>query len=221
MDDTQNKDKDKDGQKDKLVNETLVYCDVETNNLSGNVLLQVSANSKDRVFDIYCTPTQFLGSDCERITGLYALNGNLYKRGRKLYTFPVRTALEKFKDFIESFETDVIIVCFNCFGFDAKVLIKHFDKVGLSLPSNLTKFADPLPSFRKILKGDHIENFRLSTLCDYYSIDSLKEIHNAKFDSQALEDLCNKVSEIKDISLEALFKNYTKPIDYFQSQLKK
>ena len=200
-----------------LTDDVLVYFDIETSNLLGNTLLQISCSSQDREFDVYCEPTSFLNKHCQAITGLYNIGNKLFKNGRRLCTFPVKEALQKFKDFIESFDKNVVLVAHNCFGFDAKIISKHFNNYALTLPRNLTKFADPLPALKKLLKTEKIENFRLTTLCRFFDIE-LFEAHNSKFDTKALQMLCEKIMKCKDLSIDLFFTGYVKPVSHFENQ---
>ena len=196
---------------------TLVYCDLETSDLSANILLQIACNSKGRNFNIYCSPTGDLPHFCTQLTGLYCVNNKLYKNGRQLPTYPVEAALNKFSEFIESFKSPVTLVCFNNFGFDAKVLVKHFLKTNSILPKNLTHFADPLPAFKKLLKTEKVENFKLGTLCKHFEV-SLIEAHDARYDSLSLQTLCEKVTNQRNISMITFLDKYIKPLDHFLQQ---
>jgi hypothetical protein len=110
---------------------TLVYCDLETSDLRANVLLQIACNSKNKDLNLSCSPTGYLSPFCTNLAGLYSSNRNLYKKGRKLSTLTFEQALFKFKQFIGSYNTPVTLVCFNNFGFDAKVLsLTFFAKSG-------------------------------------------------------------------------------------------
>ena len=196
---------------------TLVYCDLETSDLRANVLLQIACNSKNKDLNLSCSPTGYLSPFCTNLAGLYSSNRNLYKKGRKLSTFTVEQALFKFKQFIESYDTPVTLVCFNNFGFDAKVLVRHFLQKSVPLPSNLTHFADPLPAFKRLLKTEKLTNFKLGTLCTHFDV-SLIEAHDAKFDSLSLQVLCEKVSEQRNLTVVDFLDKYVKPVDHFIKQ---
>ncbi len=71
---------------------TLVYCDLETSDLRANVLLQIACNSKNKDLNLYCSPTGYLSPFCTNLTGLYSINGNLYKKGRKIIDFYSRAS---------------------------------------------------------------------------------------------------------------------------------
>ena len=111
-------------------------------------------------------------------------------------------------------------MCYNNFGFDAKVIIKHFLRTNTPLPKNLLKFADPLPAFKKLLKQEKVENFRLGTLCTLFGV-KLDNAHDAVYDSLALEQLCDAVTKQRNISIETFFDKYIKPVEHFLKQIQK
>ena len=196
--------------------ETLIYCDIETSDLTGKVLLQIACSTPTKNFNIYCKPTGYLNKTCEQITGLYCIRNELFKNGRKLPTCTVEQALIEFKKFIESFDNKVILVFYNAFGFDVKILTKHFYKSNVALPHNLTKYADSFPSLKRLLKKEQIENFKLSTLCDLFEV-PLLNAHDATSDSHSLRLLCEKIMKQKEISVNIFFDKYVKPVSYFEN----
>jgi DNA polymerase-3 subunit epsilon len=202
-------------EKEKII---FVYIDIETDALRANKLLQIAAVTEDnRQFSLHINPNADLPLNCTNITGLYFYRNNLYKNGRLLPSVTVRRALYAFKDWIIRLNHKVHLVGHNIFAFDIKVLIKHYMRLKIQLPSNIVNIHDTLPVFRKNIKETEIEDHKLGTLATFLKIE-LKHPHDALYDSIALKDICETFIKGKEIELYDLLKTYEKPLQFFIKQ---
>ena len=194
---------------------TYVYADIETESLRADRLLQIAAvTSQGETFSIYINPNRELPYSCAQITGLYFTNGNLYKNGRLLRTWPIRYSLIQFKNWLDSLEKPVHLVFHNAFGFDIRILIKYYHKVGVDFPISVVFIHDTLPAFRKYLKEKIIENFKLGEIAAHLGI-TLTDAHNAIKDAECLKEICEKFSKDNSIETEQFLDTYKKPIVHF------
>ena len=196
----------------------LVYIDIETDTIRASKLLQLAAVTEDNnSFSLHINPRCDLPLSCTNVTGLYYYRNNLYKNGRLLPSVSVRKALYEFKKWIFQLNKKVNLVGHNIFAFDIKILIKHFMKQNIQLPSNLNIVFDTLPVFRKQIKETEIKDHKLSSLAEHLNL-QFDNPHDALCDSIILKQICETYIKSKEISLEDLLKAYQKPITFFTKQ---
>ena len=194
---------------------TYVYADIETESLRADRLLQIAAiTSEGETFSIYINPNKELPYSCAQITGLYFSNGNLYKNGRLLRAWPIRYSLIQFKNWLENLEKPVHLVFHNAFGFDVRILIRYYYKVGIDFPISVVFIHDTLPAFRKYLKEKVLESFKLGEIAAHLDIE-LIDAHNAIKDANCLKEICEKFSKDNNIEIEKFLDTYKKPIVHF------
>lgn len=202
--------------KDKPV---FVYADLETDNLRGDLLLQISAFTSDNSFSVYINPHKELPKDCTQITGLSFTKGSLYKNGKLLFPLQIHNALRLFNKFLQQLGKNVHLVFHNAFGFDARVLLKHYSRQKIDLPSNVVLIHDSLPALRKKIKSDEayeksITDFKLSSIGKFLGI-QIEDLHNAYSDSILLKLICESYSTKLGITVEQLLDQYHKPPSFF------
>ena len=194
---------------------TRVYLDLESEDLSGNVLLQISLISeKGETFNIYINPHKELSYHCFRFTNLHFYQGNLYKRNLKVESVNIFTALKELKTWLENLKSDVSIVAYNGMGFDNAVLVKHFKLQNIEFPSCVKIFEDPLPCLKKHFKANKPENFKLETIAKIFNVELL-DAHNSIDDSNCLKKICEQFCKLNSISIEEFLKPYSKSADHY------
>ena len=195
-----------------------VYIDIETDTIRANKLLQIAAVTEDnRRFTLHINPRTELPLNCTNITGLYYHRENLYKNGRLLPSVSIKKALFAFKKWISQLNRKVHLIGHNIFAFDIKILIKHFMRQRIQLPTNIDIIYDTLPVFRKQIKETEIKDHRLGSLAAHLKI-KFENPHDALMDSLALKEICEVFIKQKEIQLEDLLKTYQKPMSFFIKQ---
>ncbi|XP_046714542.1 DNA polymerase III PolC-type isoform X2 [Silurus meridionalis] len=103
--------------------ETLVFFDLETTGL--NIyecdIVQLSAISGERTFNVYIFPRCPIDPGSSRVTGLTTHSQTLLLHGQPVQTVPLREALNGFISFLKTFSRPVL-VGHNCKRFDCPVL---------------------------------------------------------------------------------------------------
>jgi len=130
-----------------------------------------------------------------------------------------RRALISYRNWLEAFGQPVVLVFHNGFSFDIHILLRHFLRLKVEPPSNVTFICDTLPTFRKLISTREIENFKLASLAKFVKIE-FKFAHDALFDSDILAKICLKFAKTADISLETLCSHYKKPFKDFVKKAK-
>jgi DNA polymerase III alpha subunit (gram-positive type) len=173
----------------------IVYSDIETDSLFGNILLQIAAVTEDgETFNIHINPHENLPVQCSNITGLYYFKKNLYKNGRLVPSVSIRKGLRSFRDWILAFKQPVVLVFHNGFSFDIKVLLRTYMKLNVKFPENVSFISDTLPAFRKFTKNSNLKDHKLLTLADFTKV-KLENAHDALADSQALKNICDNFTK--------------------------
>lgn len=192
-----------------------VFADIETDGLRVDRLLQIAAvTEQNDSFNVYINPRADLPLSCTNLCGLYYFKGNLHKDGKLLPSVGVRTALLRFKDWIEKLEQEITLVFHNGFSFDCYVLAKYFIKFKVEIPRNVKQIGDTLPSFRKHLKEPELLNHRLTSLAVFFDLD-FPGAHDALQDSKILKAICEKAAIKTDKTLADLLEEYCKKFSYF------
>ena len=123
-------------------------------------------------------------------------SGKLFHQGRPVSALSIEEGLNMFKNWLSSFEKDVILVGHNVKAFDMKHLIRHARNTGIDFPF-LAGFVDTLPLFKSL----HPENSSHSQEALYQKIiGGTYDAHNSLCDVIALCTLLNhSVSNIRSL----------------------
>ena len=194
-----------------------VYLDIETLDLTGKVLLQISAVTEDNNrFNVYINPPLKTNKG-NNITQLFAYNGNLYKKGRLLPSFPLQDALKLFRHWISEF-SDVRICAFNGFGFDFRILIWFFHKSQIDFPPNILNLCDPLPAIKRKLHSI-VPGYRLAEIATHYKIEN-SDPHNGLSDAVCLKNICDAFTKDCDSDLTTILTPNSKSIEHYLQKIK-
>jgi DNA polymerase III alpha subunit (gram-positive type) len=199
-----------------------VFLDLETEDLSAKTLLQISAISENNIeFNAFINPGKTLSQHCFRFTQLHFSKGDLFRNGEKVTSLDERTALNRFKTYLENLKTNISLVAFNGLGFDNAVLIKHFQLSNIDFPQCVKAFEDPLPCLKKHFKSNKPENFKLGTLAKIFKV-PLICAHDSRDDSKCLKEICEAFCKENSVTLENFLKPYLKqPGHYLNKKVQK
>ncbi len=179
----------------------ITYFDVEYANARNKTICQIGLHCKDYesgedIFppqSLYVNPEDGFDENCIKI---HRITPSAVKSAP---SFPNVWAS------IEKFFTNAIIVGHNVAGADLDALIKNLNRYGLDVPMiyyictyDLAK--DCVPSFS-------VENYKLSTLCDYFGIEIVKE-HDALSDMIASKVLFEILVDKYHIDIDTHVKKY-------------
>lgn len=183
-----------------------VFTDIETESLSGLLLLQIAAITLTGLqFNVFINPFRPLSQACSNFLGFYYHNHNLYRNGNRLYTKTIKQALLDFTNFIANINKPVVLVYHNGFAFDCSILANNLIRFKIPVPSNLISVCDSLPFIRTFFK-DKIQNHKLSTLANHFNLNH-EHAHCALSDSIVLKQICEHISKEFNISFRDMFKN--------------
>ena len=199
---------------DNIKDSVLVFADIETNSLQGDKLLQISCVTDDKSFNVFVNPKAEIPLACTTLTGFYFHKNSLYRNGRLLQSVSIRKALRDLRNWIISFEKQVLLVFHNGHAFDARVLLKQFVTFGIKFPENVIYVCDSLPSFRKEIKVGEITDHRLATLAKFTGVE-INSLHDALSDSIGLKQICENFTKSRKIKLLDFLTQYKKPIEHF------
>lgn len=194
-----------------------IFGDLETENIEGKYLLQISAVSeKGDKFNVFVNPLKPLPLSTTNFLGLYWYRNDLYKNGVKLDSKHIIEALKAFMKWIENFQKPVMLVFHNGFAFDSLILSNKLVYFNINIPKNLISIGDTLPYFRKTLKSPEVENHKLSTLAKYFSV-SEECSHDGLSDCVTLKSICERFNEKFGTNFAEIFKESSRKFnDYIQ-----
>ncbi|EFN63985.1 hypothetical protein EAG_09598 [Camponotus floridanus] len=192
---------------------TAIIFDLETTGFGPNAeIIQIAAKYHNQEFNVYIFPSNSIPTIVSNITNLSIEDGQLIldseNEYRRLDTESPRMACELFISFLKNISHDIILVAHNGERFDAPLIVKTMNAVGLlkEFGSIVKGFTDSLSIFkdRKELafrKKKGKGGFSLSALAnDYLEPDSTRGAHNAVVDVQMLDNLLKKFA-IKETEL--------------------
>ncbi len=179
----------------------VTYFDVEYANAKNKAICQLGIVCEDfnthepfyPELDIYVNPEDGFDSNCIRIHGITA------DRVSKEPTFPT-----VWKD-IEKYFTNAVVIGHNVAGADLDSLVKNLRRYDIDIPE--LYYICTLELAKEYIPRYCIENYQLSTLCEYFDIDIDSE-HNAFDDACACSDLFNALVETYDIDVDSCVKKY-------------
>lgn len=175
----------------------VTYFDVEyANNINKSIcqigLMCENFEDGEPVYpelDIYVNPNDEFDTICSQIHGIC---GETIKNA---LDFP------KVWSNIEKYFTNSIIIGHNVASADLDALIKSLTRYNIDIPE--LYYVDTLEIAREVIPSYAVNNYKMSTLCDFFGI-TIDNEHNAFDDACANSDL-----------LKALMKNYSLKLDGF------
>ena len=173
---------------------TIFYLDLECDDLKGTTLLQISCISENnKIFNGFCEIHHILPPRCSRLTGFFTYKGRLFQHGTELDTSPKKQILQAFSDWIvNNSKGQIYLVAHNGFGYDYRVLVKHYLECGLQLNKDIF-FCDSLSTFKKFYKNSEPNlSCSLAALSKHFNITNHIE-HNGLSDSITLKRVCEQV----------------------------
>jgi len=189
-----------------------IIFDLETTGFGPNAeVIQIAAKYHNQEFNVYIFPSNGIPTIVSNITNLSIEGGQLILNSedeyRRLDTESPRMACESFISFLKNISHDIILVAHNGVKFDAPLIVKTMNAVGLLKEFGfiVKGFTDTLPIFKSCqeLASRVIEkrSFKLSVLAhNYLEPDSTRGAHNAVVDVRMLDNLLKKFA-IKEIEL--------------------
>ncbi|KAF7653296.1 hypothetical protein LDENG_00085010 [Lucifuga dentata] len=170
---------------------TLVFFDLEATGLdtTANEIIQLSAVSEEKVFNVYILPHRPLTESAMRVTGFRVRDNALLLHGQPVVTTPLHQALSSFIDFLRSFRRPVLLVAHGAKRFDAPVLSRVLRQYSLK------------HEFQQVVSG-FLDTFCLSKKLFPYQLSSFSQesmvkhflgksynAHNAVEDARMLQEL--------------------------------
>ena len=192
---------------------TVFYIDIETSNLKGSHILQVSGISQSNSpFNAFCDVSTRLPSQCTKITGLFVYKNRLFLHGREVNTLPEFKVLESFMNWLsENSDDQVYLLGHNSFAFDFKILFAHYAALNIEINRKL-RLCDTLPILKKLYAGT-IENFQLTTVANFFDIKSNLS-HSGLGDAIVLKQIHDAVIRDKKLDNNYFLQTFKKPRDF-------
>ncbi|XP_045562192.1 protein PML [Salmo salar] len=176
--------------------DTIVFFDLETTGLDTSMcdIIQLSAISGERTFNVYAVPRCSMTDEASSVTGFTVRDHRtLLLNGRQVDTIPLREALTSFISFLRSFHKP-LLAAHNARRFDCPVLARALREFSL------------MHEFQEVVSG-FLDTFRISkemfpTQLAKYSQEYMVRVflkktydaHNALEDVKALQELYQKWS---------------------------
>ena len=89
---------------------------------------------------------------CTELTGFYNYKGRLFQHGTDSDCYSRREALQNFLKYLKKYsDGSVHLVAHNGFGFDYRVLLRHFRQCNISFSADI-KLCDSLPAIKQFFK---------------------------------------------------------------------
>lgn len=179
----------------------LLYLDVEWANPKNKSICQIALISEDfytgkAIFpklNLYVNPNDEYDYNCVAIHHITNKKTDNCKTFKELWV-----DIEKY--FINS-----IIVGHNVKGSDLNAIVKNLKRYDIDIPEIWC--IDTYELSRKFINPFEVENYKLSTLCNYFDIE-LKKEHDAFDDAYACSNLLKKLIDIYDINIDNYIQRY-------------
>ncbi|MCJ8736084.1 hypothetical protein PDJAM_G00254790 [Pangasius djambal] len=178
--------------------ETLVFFDLETTglNISTCDVVQLSAISGERIFNVYILPRCPIDYGASRVTGLTTRRQKLLLHEQQVQTVPFKEALNLFISFLKSFSRP-ILVGHNCKRFDCPILLRILSEFSL-----LEEFQDVVSGYLDTLLLSR-EMFVLKKYSQPFLVQHFLQktyaAHDAVEDVRALQELYSVWRPSKDL----------------------
>ncbi|XP_021454356.2 protein PML [Oncorhynchus mykiss] len=181
--------------------DTVVFFDLETTGLDTSMcdIIQLSAISGERAFNVYAVPRCTMTDEASRITGFTVRDHRtLLLHGRRVDTIPLREVLTSFISFLRTFHKP-LLAAHNARRFDCPVLARALRECSLT------------DEFQEVVSG-FLDTFRISKemfpskLAKYSQeymvkvfLNKTYDAHNALEDVKALQELYQKWSPRQEL----------------------
>ncbi|XP_053366622.1 protein PML-like [Clarias gariepinus] len=169
--------------------ETLVFFDLETTGLNTSAcdIIQLSAISGQRTFNVYIFPRCAIDAGASSATGLTIDREQLHLHGQPVVTVSLSEALNLFISFLKTISRP-ILVGHNCKQFDCPILLRILIEFNL-----LEEFRDVVPVYLDTLllsrrMFPYLQKHTQTSLVQHF-LQKTYEAHNAIEDVRALQEL--------------------------------
>ncbi|KAM4618678.1 uncharacterized protein ACJ7VT_008023 [Polymixia lowei] len=174
--------------------QNIVFFDLETTGLDTKVcdIIQLSAISGERVFNVYTVPQTTITDEAAEITGFTVERGTLCLHGRPVSTVSLDQALASFIAFLRSVGNPVLLAAHNGKRFDAPVLARVLKACSLTRDFNsvVSGFLDTFLLCKKLF-APQLTRYSQVYLVRYFLHKSY-DAHNALEDAKVLQELYQK-----------------------------
>ncbi|KAF4081493.1 hypothetical protein AMELA_G00161910 [Ameiurus melas] len=157
-----------------------------TSNTSECDIVQLSAISGERSFNVYILPRCPIDHGASRVTGLTIHSRKLLLHGQPMQTVPLREALTSFISFLKTFSRPVL-VGHNCKRFDRPILLRIMTEFNL-----LKEFQDVVSAYLDTLLLSRemfmLQKYSQQFLVQYFLQKSYRA-HDATEDVRTLQEL--------------------------------
>ncbi|TSK13418.1 Protein PML [Bagarius yarrelli] len=184
--------------------ETPVFFDLETTGLNtrSSDIVQLSAISGVKTFNVYILPRCPIDSGASRVTGLTTRRDTLLLHGTPVPTTPLTEALYSFISFLKTFNRPVL-VGHNCKRFDCPILLRILREIHLleEFQQVVSAYLDTLQLSREMfILEKHSQSFLVQHFLhkDYGA-------HNATEDVRALQELYRVWSPSRELVNKHMF----------------
>lgn len=149
-------------------------------------IVQLSAISGERIFNVYILPRCPIDYGASRVTGLTIRSRKLLLDGQQVQTVPLREALNLFISFLKTFSRPVL-VGHNCKRFDCPILLRIMTEFNL-----LKEFQDVVSAYLDTLLLSKqmfmLQKYSQPFLVQHFLQKSYRA-HDATEDVRALQEL--------------------------------
>ncbi|XP_062567511.1 uncharacterized protein LOC134229741 [Saccostrea cucullata] len=126
---------------------TFVYFDLETTGLGSSAeILEIGAARGQDIFQKYIKPNGTISANATCVTGLHMKNHELYYRDQKLATTDLKSALQKFSEWLSDSNSN-ILVSHNGLRFDFPLFIQNITSQNIVMNTCIAGFIDTLEVF--------------------------------------------------------------------------
>uniref|UniRef100_A0A4W5RKP1 exodeoxyribonuclease III n=1 Tax=Hucho hucho TaxID=62062 RepID=A0A4W5RKP1_9TELE len=179
----------------------IVFFDLETTGLDTSVcdIIQLSAISGERTFNVYALPRCSMTDEASMVTGFTVRDHQtLLLHGRQVDTIPLREALTSFISFLRSFQKP-LLAAHNAQRFDCPVLARALRECSL-----MHEFQEVVSGFLDTFKiSKEMFSSKLAKYSQEYLVrvflKKTYEAHNALEDVKALQELYQKWSPSQEL----------------------
>lgn len=181
----------------------IVVFDIETSGLKITCdVLQISMKCGDALFNMYIDPSQSIPRKVSEVHGITNEQGELYHRGVKVLSSPLRVVLGELLRYLQSFGKPCILTAHNC-AFDGPRLTRIIKEVSLvdEFSNVIAGFVDTLVLFRKKFPSRRSKgSCTLTTLAVETLQLSPEGAHDASYDVFLLEKLVRHHFDYNDLT---------------------